>query len=179
MKRMRWQAVSAASIVTIADLLLAICSATTSTAIVGLIQAFRIKKVEVWGPVPTPPALSTVTMLWGGAAPDTVGLSMNGKLISDTSMGSTQPPHLKASPDPASWAGDWVATVDSTEPVITFSLPTNSIVDITFEFTLATTRSSPSTRNVTNLNGNAIGDILYGYLATGALMPVGVSTYTP
>jgi hypothetical protein len=163
--------------VTVVQLLRALVAAVSATTVVSILQAVKLLKVEVWGPVPTPPAISNISLLWGDPAPGVAGLGTSGKVVSDTAMGTASPPHFSARPDPKSWAADWLSD-PTTDGLFYLTCGANSVVDLTLSCTLASI-AIPPLLTVTNLNTNSIGQILGGYIAGNTLKPAFLQTYTP
>lgn len=146
-----------------------LCYATSTTTSVRLIQAYRMRRVEMWA---NPPAL--------GSAPTTCSVEWNGDnapstVVSDTTMG-VRPAHVSSVPPAQSLARWWHAPgsdVDDTVTQFTISLPADSIVDVILDLRFVETEA-PSSGDTTT--GASLGQIYGDYLdgrTSGKLAPVG------
>lgn len=142
--------------------------AATATTAFNIIQAWRLKRVEIWS---NPPAL--------GAPPTTCSVEWNGDnapsiAVSDTTMG-VRPAHVSCRPPPQSLAQWWHASgldVDATTQFSLF-LPIDSVVDVVLDLRFKDTEAPTAGE----APGAATAGQLYGnYLdskASGKLLPVG------
>lgn len=130
-KRLRFKAVAAATTtLTFNDLFDLWCMAATTTSAYRLAQAFRVKKIEVWGPMASDLVPVTVSCDWTGST--TSGSFGKSNRVSDTSMGSTEPAHLSSRPPAGSQIAQWI-TGGSTTPFCILTYPLGSVVDLTYE----------------------------------------------
>ncbi len=113
---------------TLGDMLIMAATATTGYQ---LMNAFRLRKVEIWGPMASDLVPVTVSCDFTGSSAQAVGNSVK---ITDTSIGSMSAAHIVAIPPSDSTASFWQ---DSSSGLTLCSLeyPTNSIVDISLEWT--------------------------------------------
>lgn len=146
------------------NLLLVTPTAITS---VRLLEAVRLKMVEVWGnPVAlgSPPALTSVEWI-GENSPSTI--------VSDRGMG-VRPAHVRTTP-PSDSSNRWWSISGTSESDILFvlSIQANSVVDITLELRFVETES-PTAGDIPAgaVIGQLYGDYLDG-LASGKLAPEG------
>ncbi len=118
------------SIKDVGTMLIMATGATTSNT---LSTAFRLRKVEMWGPMASD--LVPVTVSVEFQFTPTSGLGGPSKLQSDTSMGSTVCAHVSAVPPAGSSASFWQADY-TTDGMCLLNGPSNSVVDLTIEYTL-------------------------------------------
>jgi hypothetical protein len=141
----------------------------TPTAItsVRLMQAVRLKRVQVWT---NPPVL--------GAAPVTCAVEWLGQnapstLVEDQSMG-IRPAHIDTRPPPSSSDRWWsISGFLETDVLFVLTAPPNSIVDVTLEVRLVESEAPvsgdiPAGATVGQLYGNYLDG-----LASGLLSPLG------
>jgi len=150
-----------------ANLLNLLLVGTSATATVRLIEAIRLKFVEVWSnPVALGAAPASCQIEWlGENSPSTV--------ISDAGMG-VRPAHVASAP-PSSSSNRWWSVSGSLESDVLFilGLPVNSVVDVTVDlrFVESETPTAGDIPAGASL-GQVYGDYLDG-LASGKLAPVG------
>jgi hypothetical protein len=156
--------------ITRARLLNLLCTATTAVTTVRLIQAIRLKRVQIWA---NPTALgappTTIQLEWlGENAPSTV--------VSDTSMG-VRPAHVSTSPPPSSSNRWWSMSGQlESDPLFTMVLPANCVIDVSTEVRTVEQETPfagdiPAGATV----GQFYGDYLDG-ITSGMLAPVGLVT---
>jgi hypothetical protein len=130
-QKMRFQCTtSGTQSVNFADLMDLLLVATSATAVYDVYDVCRIRAVEIWcastsGGVPV-----TVSVSWNGG--NTVGLSSDGRIISDTVMGN-EPAHVRSKPSRDSLAAQWSES-SSSASAFTIVTPTGSIVDVDMEY---------------------------------------------
>lgn len=156
--------------VTRADLLNLVQVATSSTSSVRVVEAVRLRCVEMWS---NPSAL--------GAPPVNLNLEWLGEnspstVVSDVSMG-VRPAHVRTSP-PAATSNRWWSMTGSLESDSLFliTLAANSVVDVTVDLRLVE-KESPTAGDATS--GLTLGQFYGGYLdglSSGKLVP---SNWTP
>jgi len=150
----------------------------STTSVVSVFEAWRIKSIEIWGPASPG---NTVAFEY---APGIVSGGINpggpGRVVSDTSMGVSVAPHVVQKPPKTSLAGMWngvygSGTPGNTQVVYLLSAPAMSIIDIKMQFSLLEeTTGTPlavtsATANVLQLRA----------LAGSNLIPVSYVGYTP
>jgi hypothetical protein len=152
------------------NLLNLVLTATTATTTVRLIEAIRLKKVELWTqPTALGNAPITVQLEWlGENSPSTV--------TSDTTMG-VRPAHIRSIPPSAS-SNRWWSMSGSLETDVLFSIqcPANTYCDLTAELRLVE-QEAPTAGDVPA--GAAVGQLYGDYLdgiAGGAWVPIGLVT---
>jgi len=150
-----------------AQLLNLLLTATSAVTTVRLIQAVRLKKVEVWtNPVAlgSPPTTCSVEWL-GENAPSTV--------VSDISMG-VRAAHVRTRPPPRS-SDRWWCLSGQQENDLLFELvlPANCVIDVTVELRFVEAEA-PTAGDVPAgaVLGTLYGDYLDG-IGSGKLSPVG------
>jgi len=153
--------------ITRGNMLNQILVATSAVTTVRLLQAVRLKSVEVWA---NPSAL--------GAAPTTIEFEWLGEnapstLVSDTGMG-VRPAHVYSSPPPSS-SNRWWSISGSSESDVLFSLllPADCVIDVMTELRFVETEG-PTAGEIPAGAGLGViyGDYLDG-LASGKLAPIG------
>ena len=108
---------------------------STSTSASALIDRFKIRRIEVFGPMSQTLAPVTVRLEYLNSS-GTQAFSANSKLYSDTSMSSVSAAHLVTAPDPDSLVAKWISGTSTQVELVRFILPANSIVDITIDLVL-------------------------------------------
>lgn len=151
------------------NLLNLVVMATAANQSNRIIEAIRLRSVEVWT---SPPALGTAP---ASCSVEWVGSNAPSTLSSDTSMG-VLPAHVKTKPPPRSSDQWWsMSGADETDPLFTIIAPAESIADVavTLRFVdneAATAGGVPA--------GATVGQVYYDYLdgiASGTWAPVGVA----
>ncbi len=175
--RYRFKAVAARSLaagdqLTGASFLDMFCVATGAAAAYQLANYFRVRKIEIWGPMASDLAPVTVSVEWNGTTAGAYGKSV---VVTDTSMGSSEPAHVVARPPPGSQVAMWLG---SGSPLIAkLSYPANSIVDVSFD---AVFRDEGTAVSVTGAVAGATTGALYVRALNSPvdnnLVPVGVAT---
>jgi hypothetical protein len=150
-----------------ANLLNLVCVATTATTTVRVIEAIRLRRVEIWtNPVALGSPPTTCQLEWQGSnAPSTV--------ISDTSMG-VRPAHIRTSPPPNSSNRWWsMSGTDEGDVLFDMVLPANSIIDVTTQVRMVE-QETPTAGDVPAgaTVGRLYGDYLDGIIS-GLCAPVG------
>jgi hypothetical protein len=146
------------------NLLLVTPTAATS---VRLLQAIRLRKVEIWAnPVALGSSPQSVSVEWVGEnSPSTV--------ISDISMG-VRPAHVSTKP-PARSSAQWWSLSGSQEAdaLFTMILPLNCVIDVSADLRFVE-QEAPTAGEIPAgaIVGQVYGDFLDG-LASGSLAPVG------
>lgn len=148
---------------------------TSSTTIASLFQAFKIRRIRVWGPPAQNLVPVTVSLTWGGG---TTGFATSGqpqRTISDTSTGATRVAFVDSKPPRNSPASFWQRPTTANQFVLfEITAPINTIVDV--HMVLQQDMNADATPSTNNITGPAtVGDV-YGYFIESAdlMTPVGV-----
>lgn len=99
---------------------------------VALIDRFKIRKVEIFGPMAQDLVPVTVKLEY---LSQSAGFTTSSKLYSDTSMSSAGAAHLNVAPEPESLASKWVSYATSVD-LVRLTVPAQAIVDITLDIVL-------------------------------------------
>jgi len=136
-----------------------------------LIDAIRLKKVEVWAnPVALGSAPTTVSVEWlGENSPSTI--------VSDTSMG-VRPAHVSTVPPPSSSNRWWSITGSlETDDIFVLVLPADCVIDVSVDIRLFDLQTVGTAGDITNTESTFLGGALeFDFLdgtASGKLTPVG------
>lgn len=145
------------------------CIVVASSAVAAylIMETIKIKSIEVWTMSQTlnMPATCSVQFFGGTTNPGS-----SSRVYTDTSLGSTLPAHVRASPAPGSAAYLWQTTSSSTNlfEVNTYGY---SIIDIDFEYNL-------SSESYSQAAGAALVGATAGVLYGRGLDSLGVGTTT-
>lgn len=155
--------------ITRARLLNLFLTATSATTTVRLIQAIRLKRVQIWSnPTALGAAPTSIQLEWlGENAPSTV--------ISDTSMG-VRPAHVSSSPPPSSSNRWWSLSGQlESDALFTMVLPANCVIDVSTEVRLVE-QEAPTAGDIPAgaALGQFYGDYLDGIVGS-MLTPVGLT----
>jgi hypothetical protein len=101
------------------------CMATTADAAYALSNAARLRAIEIWSPVTADLVPVTCSIEWPGAE----GYVGRSQRVSDTSMGSSIPAHVKSRAPPGTFASLW-HTIAATGTLATIVCPVNSVIDV-------------------------------------------------
>jgi hypothetical protein len=131
--KVRYQANAGSNpVIAVSSLLDSLAVGTTAATLARTLAAIRIKQIEIWGPMDSSLAPAVIVVNWlntnGGlfGGPD--------KIISDTSMGSTEVAYIKTSPPRGSLASQWFQDISTqATSVLQLGFPANAIVDVLFE----------------------------------------------
>ncbi len=113
------------------DILDLFCMATGVAAAYRVFASARVKSIEIWGPAAAA-GLATVSVTWVGSG-NFAGPRQN---ISDSTLGSARPAHVKSKAPGGSVAGMWFADTSTGGNIIVLDGPASSVVDIVIEFTV-------------------------------------------
>lgn len=109
--------------------------AASPTLGIPLVWAFRLKKIEIWGPVTT--AGTTIITSITDVSIDTAENDFNGSFVKvvDESLSFDRPAHVWMKPAPSTPLGSWHNGQAGAIPVVLFALqgPIGSTVDIVME----------------------------------------------
>jgi hypothetical protein len=142
--------------------------ATTATATARIIEAIRLRKIELWTQPPVlgnPPITAQVEWL-GTNSPSIVH--------SDTAMG-VRPAHVMTKPPPTS-SNQWWSISGSVETDVLFALtfPTGTVIDITCELRFVEQEAPTAGPVVLGATpGQIYGATLDGNGVSGVLPPIG------
>lgn len=117
---------TAGTLTTITDSLLltaAGVSARTSTLGDAIFQSVKVVAVEIWTPPASQGAAATCSILW----PSTN--TSPAREVSDTTVSTAVPAHVRAQPPPNSLCGFWQEGTE--EPLFSLIAPPGSIIDVT------------------------------------------------
>ncbi len=130
-KRIRFKAVAAATTtLTQNDLLDLWCVAATTTSAYRLASAWRLRKIDIWGPMASDLVPVTVSCDWSGST--TSGMYGRSNRVSDTSMGSTEPAFISTRPPPGSQLSQWNSGTSSLALCV-LTYPAGSVIDLTYD----------------------------------------------
>ncbi len=131
-KKLRFNATSA-STTTIAPVNLGDlwCAAATTTSAYQLASNVRLREIEIWGPMASDLVPVSVRIDWtGSAGPGSFGKSNR---VSDTSMGSMEPAHVRSSPPRGTQIAQWLNAQDGTTNLCLITYPDNAVIDVTYD----------------------------------------------
>jgi len=174
-RRLRFKATaaSAADVLSGASFQDLLCTTPTAVSGVQLGNFVRIHSIEMWGPMAADLAPVTTSIEWSGSTAGVFGKSVR---HSDTSMGSSEPAHVKSKPPASSQVSQWIAT-GAAVTVATLAYPANTIIDVVYSLVL---RDDASTAAVTGaVAGATVGAIYIRALnspVNNNLVPVSNST---
>lgn len=140
-KTLRFNATSAAltsnTPIAASDILQCMVMAATAILPYQLFSAVRLRRVKIWGPVPS--ALTPVTV--SVQFPADVGatatqLSGPSKIYSDTVIGSTKAAFVSCAPPSGSLSAMWQSSAQASVPLFILNGPVGSIVDISVDLVL-------------------------------------------
>jgi hypothetical protein len=139
------------------QLLLNSCGVTAATAILGyqMFQSAKVVAVEMWTPPPSQGATATCSVLWPQ------GNASQPREVSDTTVSTATPAHVRTGPPQYSLASFWSASSGG----VLFSLvaPPGTIIDITVSLVLG----DASLNTSVTLVGATIGQQYYTALDSG------------
>ncbi len=147
----------------------AMCT-VANTTLKGIVNAVKLHSVEVWTPPASQGAAATVSLQWnsGAFAPDVE--------VSDTTISTAMPAHIKTSPPPGSSASFWMGE-SAANTMFTLTAPTGSIIDVDVTGVLADTQAALTSYTVA---AGTLGAFYYLPLdgATDGYLPVSLGTTT-
>lgn len=139
----------------------------STTAVVSLIDAIHLVKLQAWSP-----PVSGATVACEFKQENTTFIGSPSQTYSDTCLSTAFPAHLKARPPPNSLSGFWIAgQATSTASVITLTLAAGSIVDFTFDIRMIDDANTPG-NDFTTTATPVVGVIYLRNLCTGLLTPI-------
>lgn len=159
-KTIRFQVTgSGTGTVNVSNLLDLLIVATAAATGYRLLDAIRMRKIEMWAPTTT----STTTVLTiedintGGLA----ALGTRSRVIEDVSVGYNRPAHLIWRPARGSLQDSWFTT--GTSPLLTINSVAGTIVDVTFDMVIADGQQAPTGTNRA-IAGATVGQVYCSYL---------------
>jgi hypothetical protein len=105
------------------------CIATTTASASPIASAVKIESVELWGAPSSNAAATRVSLTW--AAFGETGLPSE---VSDTSLSTARPAHLRAAPPDQSLASFWHVEPVVSQNLLTYYIPQGGIMDIVVSF---------------------------------------------
>jgi hypothetical protein len=122
-----------------------VCTVANTTCS-QIYDSVRIKSIEMWSPAPSQGTAATATVLWNQLA---AGISnMSSVEVSDTSMSTAYPAHVKTRPPKASFAANWQTSSSQTPTLCTISAATGTVIDVEVELILSDSNASTATSTV-------------------------------
>lgn len=103
--------------------------ATSATALTSLFDAFKIKRIRLWGPPPSSLVPVTIDVVWVAPTGGNFPMAGSDRHISDTSMGSTRAAFIETKPPKGSYVADWLSN-NSNTTVFAGTVPANTILDV-------------------------------------------------
>jgi len=100
----------------------------TNTTVTSLFSSVKVDAVEIWSPPASQGSFATCAIEWNGSAAQAVAANLE---ISDTSVSTAQPAHLRSHPPPQSLAGFWQTPGIANNALFVLNCPAGSIVDVT------------------------------------------------
>ncbi len=171
----RFQAVSAATHnLTVPDMKDLVCFATGATAAYQLYKAFKLRKIEMWGPPASSLSPVTVSLQYSGVG-DTAGPSF---IHSDTSVGTNRVAHICAKVPSLSRAALWQSS-QSADILCSLTFPAGAIIDVHVAYAINDTAETPQTVGGA-VAGATVGQVyvraLTSNTSTTILAPLSVAT---
>jgi len=150
------------------NLLNLVVVATTAVTSSRIIEAVRLKSVELWT---NPPALGSAPMT---CSVEWIGSNAPSTIISDTTMG-VLPAHVLAKPPPNSSNRWWsMSGTDEADPLFTLVVPSQTVCDVRVNLRLVDSEA-PVAGDVPA--GATVGQVYYDFLdgIGGQWNPISVS----
>jgi hypothetical protein len=143
--------------------------ATSTTTTARLMEAVRLRRVEVWtNPTALGAAPASCSLEW-------LGVQGSSTVTSDTTMGVT-PAHIVCLPPRDSSDVWWsISNTNETDPLFTLILAANSVVDVTLDLRMVE-QEAPFAGDIPTgaVLGTVYGDYLDG-IGSAMLAPVGLT----
>ncbi len=151
-RRYRFVSSSGTSTLIQSTTLAAACGVVATSATVGqsIVQALKVREVEIWAPPSSQGSAVTCSILWQG------GSTSQPREVSDTSVSTAIPAHVKSGPPAGSLASFWTTANNS---LFTLVAPSGSIIDVTVSLVLAD--GNASTIGAAVLVGATTGRMYY------------------
>jgi hypothetical protein len=157
---------------TVQNILDSLLFATSATVGYNLMQAIKVRYIEMWG-IASAGTINNISIQY-----DLVGSSGDtpGKVYTDTTLGTTEPSHLKVSPPAGSAAHQW--QTNNNESFFILGVFSNTVIDICFDYVLP---SALSVQEQNALVGATAGTIysrgLDGLATAATSFPMVLGTY--
>ena len=136
------------------ELLYATCLAVSSTVLVPLAYAVRLRRIRIWFQSPTLGSSITSTIEWSA---DTTGFLMNGSSVSEVNSSTTEPVMLEARPPKGSLARWYQSGVTgATNVLFSFSAPAGATIAIDYDWVVNRTEASYETLVTAGATANTI-----------------------
>ncbi len=133
LQRFRSTAVLTAKPILVADLLDMLCVATGSTAAYGLATAFKLLKLHIWGNPSGAAGSSTFIQVEDAVTNSEFGGPS--RRVSDESLGTSRPSHIKWKPRPDSILSKWIS-VYSQNQLLLVTCPMGAVIDLHVSLTI-------------------------------------------
>jgi len=176
-------------LITTGNLLDLLVMAVTATATYSIIEAFKIKRVELWGPAQSQTGApngagqflpNSVSLEFNGSGAGNVGTKPN--RVIDTPMGATRNACAFLKPPKTSAAADWQVNPESGSQTtglgIIVSCPFGSIMDISMAFIIQN-GSPPNAGPTIDASAGTIGQVYFAPVdgTSGNWSALGAPTY--
>jgi hypothetical protein len=118
-----------------------------TSAVLGktIFQSLRVVEIEMWTPPASQGAAATCSVLWTGNS----GFYASAVEVSDTSVSTAEPAHIRAKPPKNSESSFW-GNAGTSDGLFSLVAPPGTIIDLTVELVLAD-------GNATGLNATLVG----------------------
>jgi hypothetical protein len=148
-----------------------ICTVANS-AVTCIFGCLRIRRVEIWAPLLSS-GTNEVEILWGNQST----LNSNPVRVTDVSVSTAFPAHIRTSPPRNSTASFWQNIgISGGVPMFHLSCSTGAYIDVTLDLIMWNNEGSGFS---TNVGVGVLGDIYYMSLdgpTTHDLQPIGLNT---
>ena len=104
--------------------------ATAANAAHRVMAAARVRSIEVWAPAAAA-GVATVAVEWSGVPGNFTGPK---QLITDTTLGSSRPAHVRTRAPENSVASMWFSDAATGGAIIVLDAPQEAIIDIKVDF---------------------------------------------
>jgi hypothetical protein len=166
-------ALASPTLITGTELLQSVLVALTATTTSAIYTAYRIRRVQMWGPpaadlVPVTVTLEFAPSIGGGA------VGQRPRTYSDTSVGATEVAVVDQKPSPNSAAAMWQSNLGSgltAGGALSVSGPANTVIDVVMDLVLQ--NGDPVLAGPAAVGATA-GRIYGGKWAAGVIIPLGV-----
>lgn len=150
----------------IADLQDLFMNTPTATTGYRLFDAIRMKKIEIWASAAA--AGNNAVQVEEISSSTSFLQSSKSRVVQDMVVGTSRAAHVVWKPTPGTIQANWFgANLSASVNLLTITVPVNSVLDLTFDFTLADGNAAPTA--VTSAVAGATAGQIY-------CRPFGVST---
>jgi hypothetical protein len=136
------------------DVLNLLAVGTAANTVKGILGAVRVKQIEIYSPISEQGAAVTCSIEWESNQASNIE-------ISDTSMSTAKPAHLRSRPPPNSLANNWQNLANGNTPLFNIVAPPASTIDLWFDFTLFDEENSESQISVSTTAAVTTGLLYY------------------